>query len=95
MKKLGFILSTIALIAILSAFTISKNTKETTSPQTYVWHKYNAAGNAELSPIVTYVGTAAGAKTAFGCPDGSSVNCARAYDLEGNPLDIYVKKSPQ
>ncbi len=95
MKKFGFALSAIAFIAILSAFTLSQNKKDSMPQQTYVWHKYNAAGTAELSPTVSYIGTAAGAKTAFGCTDGTSVNCARAYDIEGNPLSLYVKKSPQ
>ena len=85
-----------AIMAIaFSAFTVSSSNPKTGSLDTYVWHKYNAAGTVELSPIVTYTGTADGAKTAFGCPDGTSVNCASAYDLDGNPLGIYVKKTAQ
>ncbi len=95
MKKFVLGIIAVAFAVGVSAFTIIHKKSDKAKMESYTWHKFNAAGTAELSPVVTYTGTAAGAKSAFGCPDGTTVNCARAYDSEGNPLDIYVKKSPQ
>ncbi|HET6994905.1 MAG TPA: hypothetical protein VFI06_07975 [Chitinophagaceae bacterium] len=94
MRKYFLSILAIGLAIGFSAFTIPHD-KTNKEKQTYVWHKYNAAGTAELSPIVTYTGTEAGAKSAFGCSEGTTVFCARAYDSEGSGLDLYVKKSPQ
>lgn len=95
MKK--YLNGTIALVlaVTVSAFNVARNNEMASKKTDYTWHKFNAAGTAELSPAVTFFGTAAGAKTAFGCPDGTSVNCARAYDMSGTPLAIYVKKTAQ
>lgn len=95
MKKYFLFLTVLLLAAGFSAFKLGSEKNKAEKFQTYTWHKYNAAGTAEIIPAVTYTGTASGAKTAFGCPDGSTVNCARAYDGDGNPLNIYVMKSPQ
>jgi hypothetical protein len=78
-----------------SAFTIPKEKTSNKAMDTFVWHRYNAAGTAELSPIDSYTGTSPGAKSVFGCGDGGTVHCARAYDIEGTPLDLYITKSPQ
>jgi len=96
MKKYLLGISIVLLAVGFSAFTLHKKNSDRQNALTdYVWHKYNAAGTAEVSPVETFTGTAEGAKTAFGCPNGSTVICARAYDDEGTPLDIYVMKSPQ
>jgi hypothetical protein len=95
MKKYFLIIAILVLGVGFSAFKFSGAGKKAEKMQIYTWHKYNAAGTSEIIPAVTYTGTAAGAKSSFGCPDGNTVNCARAYDSEGNPLNIYVKKSPQ
>ncbi len=95
MKKYFPGIMAIILAIGFSAFNINHFKEPVGSKIDYTWHKYNPAGTAELSPVVTYFGSAAGAKTAFGCPDGTTVNCARAYDMDGNALSIYVKKSPQ
>lgn len=58
----------------------------------YTWHKYNEAGDQELFPAVTFVGTAQEAEDEFECPQGEAVICARAYDGM-TPLDIYVRKT--
>lgn len=95
MKKflLGFI--AIFLAIGFSAFSFKPNTLNRIEKDSYVWHKYNPAGTAELSPVVTFTGTATEAKTTFGCPDGTTVNCARAYTMAGSPLPIFVKKTAQ
>lgn len=92
MKKLSLGIFAVVLAIGFSAFT-SKSLTE--SNQSYVWHKYNAAGTAELSPVVKYTGTTAGARASFGCSDAGAVNCARAYDAEGIAQDVYIKKVPQ
>jgi hypothetical protein len=93
MKKFSFRIIAVLLAVGFSAFTFTHNKANNKEMKTdYVWHKFNPAGTAELSPVVTFTGTEAGAKSAFGCPDGTTVYCARAYDSEGNPLDIYIRK---
>jgi len=95
MKKYLSGIVAVVLAIGFSAFTANHQEKKYGNMQDYTWHKFNAAGTAELSPAVTFTGTDAGAKSAFGCPDGSSVNCARAYDEFGGALNIYVKKTAE
>ncbi|HET6994906.1 MAG TPA: hypothetical protein VFI06_07980 [Chitinophagaceae bacterium] len=95
MRKYFLSILAIVLAIGFSAFTIPKEKANNKALESFVWHKYNPAGNAELIPTVTYIGTAAAASVAFGCPEGSSVFCGRAYDFEGTALDLYIKKSPQ
>ncbi len=96
MKKISLGIFALLIAIGFSAFAvIHKKTKPVANDPTYVWHKFNAAGTAELSPVVTYTGTAAMAKQTFGCPDGTAVNCARAYDADNQPLPIYIKKTAQ
>jgi uncharacterized protein YxeA len=95
MKKYLIGLMAVVLAIGFSAFNGSQEKKKSDMQQTFTWHKYNPAGTSELSPVVTFVGTANDAKSAFNCPDGLSVICARAYDEEGTPLDVYVRKTAQ
>jgi len=91
MKKslLGF--SALILAISLSAFT-SGGIQKDDALVDYEWHKYNAAGTAELSPTVIFDGTAADARVDFGCPTSGSKTCGRAYDSNGLPLNIYITK---
>lgn len=95
MKKYFLGIMAMILAVGFSAFTVTSTKINNSKSDTFTWHKFNAAGTMELSPIVTYTGTAAGAQSAFGCPEGNTVNCARAYDALGNPTVNYVKKVPQ
>jgi hypothetical protein len=95
MRKYFLSILAIVLAIGFSAFTVVPGNKNKKVDDAFVWHKYNPAGTAELVPTVTYTGTAAGASVAFGCSEGSSVNCGRAYDFEGTATDIFIKKSPQ
>jgi hypothetical protein len=95
MRKYFLSILAIVLAIGFSAFTIPHDQMNKKGKDVFVWHKFNAAGTAELSPIVSYMGSEAGARSAFACSEGTTVNCARAYDSEGTPLDLYIKKSPQ
>jgi hypothetical protein len=92
MKK--YLLGTAAVVMAIcfSAFTFHPKSDGNSSMQTYTWHKYNTAGTAELSPVVSYTGTASGARSQFGCPTEGAVTCGRAYDAEGNPLSVFISK---
>lgn len=92
MKKYLMGIIAIVLAITFSAFTTSVNKKVNLNKQTFTWHKYNAAGTAELSPIVSFTGDASQAKDQFQCPDGNTVKCARAYNAVGNPLDVFIMK---
>lgn len=93
MKKQLLGILAIAFAISLSAFTTVKNKTTTVSPQaSYTWHKYNAAGTAELVPAVTFNGTDLGARQAFNCPEADETICARAYN-GSTPLDIYILKA--
>jgi hypothetical protein len=70
------------------------NKNKPANTQVYSWHMYNLSGTAELVPAQIFYGTESGARIQFGCPPGITVICARAYDIEGNPLNVYIKKSP-
>ena len=95
MQKIVTGITAVILAISFSAFTAIQEPTNKKAMLTVIWHKYNAAGTAELSPIVSYTGTSAQAKAAFGCSDGNIVICARAYDLDGNQLSMYITKSPQ
>lgn len=92
MKKYLLGMAAVALAIVFSAFSIKHEKDEANSLQTYTWHKYNTAGTAELSPVVSYTGTASGARNQFGCPTEGAVTCGRAYDAEGNPLSVFISK---
>lgn len=92
MKKILFGLFAVLFVISLSAFHNFSSKKEKTTLQNYVWHKYNNAGTTELVPAVTFTGTDEEARTEFGCPEDNEVICARAYNDQGVPLDIYILK---
>ena len=95
MKKFlaGFV--AVVLAISFSAFTAVNKPANEKAKLTLTWHKYNPAGTMELSPVVSYTGTAAQAQAAFNCPNGTSVICARGYDSDGNPTSNFIKKVPQ
>ena len=95
MKKYLLGIIAIFLAICFTAFTVKEKKENNSIKTSYVWHKFNPAGTAELSPVVTFTGTSDEAKVAFACPDGASVNCARAYTMTGTPLSIYVKKTAE
>jgi hypothetical protein len=95
MRKYFLSILAIVLAIGFSAFTVVPGNTNKNPDDVYVWHKYNPAGTAELNPLVTYTGTAAAAKIAFGCPDGVTATCAAAYDFEGTSQGIYIQKAPQ
>lgn len=93
MKRLLLGLFALMFVISLSAFHHMNSKKESQAQQTLIWHKYNNAGTAELVPAVTFTGTAAQARTEFGCPEDDETICARAYNDEGVGLSIYILKS--
>lgn len=95
MKKLLLGLFALLFVVSLSAWSLVHKPKPAAKATTITWHKYNAAGNAELVPTVPYTGSASAAKNFFDCPDGEEAICARGYDEEGQPLDLYIMKSPE
>lgn len=95
MKKFAAGIVAVILALSFSAFTVIHKPASEKAMLTLTWHKYNAAGTAELNPVVSYTGTAAQAKAAFNCPDGTTVTCARGYDADGNPTSNYITKVPQ
>ena len=94
MKK--YFLGIVAIVLALgfSAFTTMDRKVTKSGSQSFIWHKYNPAGTAELSPTVWFEGTIEEASAYFQCPEGNSVFCARAYDVT-IPLDYYIVKSPE
>ena len=92
MKK--YLLGVVAVVMaiVFSAFSVQKDENRESNLQVYTWHMYNTAGTAELSPVVSFTGTEPNTRTEFGCSTGGPVICARAYDSEGTPLDIYIDK---
>lgn len=92
MKKFSIVLIAAVMAIGFSAFTTHSNKVDADGLQTFIWHKYDADGTAELDPVVSYEGTASGARSEFGCPTEGAVNCARAYNSLGNPLNIYITK---
>lgn len=90
----NYVLGLLAIILAvgLSAFNYSNNGTANEPLQSFTWHKYNAEGTAELTPVVPFTGTSSGARNSFLCPDPGERICARAYDDEGNPLEMYITK---
>jgi hypothetical protein len=95
MKKFMAGIAAVVLALSFSAFTVIHKPANEKAMLILTWHKYNPAGTMELSPVVSYTGTAAQAKAAFNCPDGPTVNCARGYDADGNPTSNFITKVPQ
>lgn len=92
MKKHLLGLSALVLAIVMSAFSLPENSSDN---QVYTWRKYNPAGTAELSPVVSFTGSANDARDAFDCPDEGEVICARAYTSNGTPLNLFIEKIPQ
>lgn len=92
MKK--YLLGIFALVMAIgfSAFTVNSSNTSNQNEPVYRWHQYNSAGTAELSPVVELIGTATEARDAFDCPEGTSVNCARAYEMDQTRTDFFIKK---
>ncbi len=95
MKKYFIGIVAIFFAIALSIFTVSFTEVKNSNEEVLTWHKFNTAGTMELSPTVTYTGTASQAQAAFNCSLGISVICARAYDAEGIPTGNYIQKTPQ
>ncbi|TWI83257.1 hypothetical protein IQ13_1365 [Lacibacter cauensis] len=93
MKKLLLGIFALLFVISLSAWHLVNKPKPAAKETVYTWHKYNTAGTAELSPAVVYTGSDVQARNFFGCPEDNETICARAYDEEGQPLDIYIMKA--
>lgn len=93
MKRLLLGFFALMFVISLSAFHQMNSKKEKQAQQSLIWHKYNNAGTAELVPAVTFTGTAGQARTEFSCPEDDETICARAYNDEGMPLNIYILKA--
>lgn len=92
MKKYLLGIFAIVLAIGFSSFTVNNSKKTPQNEVTFRWHQYNAAGTAELFPVVMVEGDEAFARQQFECPDGSLKICARAYDLDDNPTPILINK---
>lgn len=80
-------------VVSLSAWSLVHKPTAPAKTTSYTWHKYNSAGTAELVPTVPFTGSDVQARDFFGCPEDNETICARAYDEEGQPLDIYIMKA--
>lgn len=95
MKKYLLGIFAIVLAIGFSAFTVTDRNTTNQDDPVYSWHQYDVTGTIELSPVVEFPGTETEARTKFKCPSGTPLICARAYDMNGNPLSLFIRKNSQ